>query len=127
VTPKIESAYTWREGLAMAARARSNGGRPAKCRYWISFDFGLGGDYGELYEWLDEKDAEECGIGVATFRSQMSRDEIADEIKSRLGGQKRARVYIISMAEGGKFILGSRKASQWTGYAVRNHSIADES
>jgi hypothetical protein len=34
---------------------------------WISFDFGLKGDYTGLYEWLDNKEAVECGIGLAYF------------------------------------------------------------
>ena len=112
----------------MATRAKTNGTRndPAKPRYWISFDFGLTASYGEFYEWLDAKDASECGIGVATFTSNLSRDEISAEIKEVLRSQNRPRVYLISMKHGGRFILGSRKSAPWTGYAAKNASVVDE-
>ncbi len=86
-------------------------------RYWLSFDLGLRGNYEELYEWLDDLDAKECGDGVATFLSTKSREQIADELSNLLGSDKKARAYIINMNQGGKFILGKRKVAPWVGYS----------
>ncbi len=86
-------------------------------RYWLSFDLGLRGNYEELYEWLDDLDAKECGDSVATFLSAKSREQIADELSNLLGSDKKARVYIINMNQGGKFILGKRKVAPWVGYS----------
>ena len=111
----------------MATTSKTNGNRKGTgSRYWVSFDFGLGANHRELYEWLDANDASECGIGLATFTSTRTRDEIAAEIKQVLRLRLRPRVYLISMKNGGRFILGSRKASPWTGFAVRNASVVDE-
>lgn len=112
----------------MAARAKTggNGKAAAKSRYWVSFDFGLGANHRDFYEWLDQKEASECGIGVATFTSALTREQITDEIKQVLRSQSRARVYLISMKHGGRFILGGRKASPWTGFAVRDAHAVDE-
>jgi hypothetical protein len=113
--------------MATASKSGTNGaGKGHGTRFWVSFDFGLGANYRSFYEWLDAKEASECGIGMATFTSPLSRDEIAIEIKKVLGNQFRPRVYLISMKYGGRFILGSRKASPWTGFAVRNASVVDE-
>jgi hypothetical protein len=112
--------------MAKEPKENENGNEPAKTRYWVSFDFGLGGNYREFYEWLDAREASECGIGVATFLSAHSRDEIAAELKQLLQRKYNPRIYIISRKEGGRFILGNRKASPWTGFAVRNPNVADE-
>ncbi|MGD0736231.1 MAG: hypothetical protein ABR976_13840 [Terracidiphilus sp.] len=112
----------------MATKSNKNSnGKETGSRYWVSFDFGLGANYREFYEWLDAKDASECGIGVATLTSPLTRDQIAAEIKQALRHQVRPRVYLISMKHGGRFIMGSRKASPWTGFAVRHASAVDES
>jgi hypothetical protein len=36
-------------------------------RVWLSYDLGIKGDYGDLYLWLDEHKALECGDSIATF------------------------------------------------------------
>ncbi len=86
-------------------------------RYWLSFDLGLRGNYEELYAWLDALDAKECGDSVATFLSDKSREGIAEELSTLLASDKKARIYIINMKRGGKFILGKRKAAAWAGYS----------
>jgi hypothetical protein len=86
-------------------------------RYWLSFDLGLQGNYDTLYEWLDRQDAGECGDSLATFRSDRTRDQLAKELKTILGETKSARVYLIDMKEGGRFVLGKRKVSPWKGFA----------
>jgi hypothetical protein len=105
-------------------------------RYWISFDLGLQGDYEPLYSWLDQQDykevgdregARECGDSVATFISEKSRDAVAREIKSRLGKQQlNARIYVISLDKGGRFVVGSRKLPPWKGYAAVESDSGDE-
>jgi hypothetical protein len=86
-------------------------------RYWLSFDLGLHGNYDALFEWLDKQEAQECGDSIATFRSVHSRDHITKELKDILRGTKNARIYLVNMKEGGRFILGRRKVSPWKGYA----------
>ena len=112
--------------MAAGPKSNENGNDPAKSRYWISFDFGLGGNYRDFYQWLDTREASECGIGVATFLSAQTRDDIASELKQLLRHQLNPRIYLISMKQGGRFILGGRKASPWTGFAVRDANAVDE-
>ncbi len=87
----------------------------AKKRVWLSYDLGLRGDYESLYEWLDEKGAEECGDSIATFITGQSREQLQHSLKGILAGSPKARVYIISGGVG-KFVFGKRKAAPWTGY-----------
>ena len=86
-------------------------------RFWLAFDLGLRGNYEELYGWLDNLGAKECCENVATFRSAKTREQILEEVSSILGSDRNARVYLINMRQGGKFVLGKRKASPWTGYS----------
>ena len=113
----------------MATRATTNGkgNKPAKTRYWISFDLGLMGDYSRVYEWLDSMDALECGPGVATITSAKSRDQLTTEIQRLFKSAPRARAYIISMKQGGRFVAGGRKAAPWEGFAVSTANALDES
>lgn len=112
----------------MATRAKANGkaNEIAKSRYWISFDLGLMGDYSHVYEWLDSLDAKECGPGVATIASSKSRDQLAAEIQRLFKGAPRARAYIISMKQGGRFVAGGRKAAPWEGFAISTANAVDE-
>lgn len=85
-------------------------------RYWLSFDLGLRGNYEDLYEWLDNMNAVECGDNLASFVTDKTREQIVKELRKFL---KNARVYIISKYKGkyvGKFVLGKRKQAPWTGY-----------
>jgi hypothetical protein len=85
------------------------------------------GNYRRLYEWLDSYGAEECGSGLATFKTAKSRDELAGELKKILVASLKARAYIISMKHGGRFVVGGRKVPQWRGYATPVSSEFDES
>jgi hypothetical protein len=87
----------------------------AKQRVWLSYDLGLRGDYESLYEWLDERSAEECGDSIATFLTTQTRDELQDSLVDVLEGSPKARIYIITKDGGGTFIFGKRKAAPWTG------------
>src|SRR5258705_495299 len=88
-----------------------------KKRFWISFDLGLSGNYTELYAWLDQKGAKECGDSVATFTSEKSRQQIKSELTRILNLKRNPRIYLISRKEGGRFIFGTRKVAPWTGFA----------
>jgi hypothetical protein len=99
----------------------------SRTRYWISVDLGLIGSYRKLYEWLDSNGAEECGSGLATFKTTKSRDKLSGELKKILAASPKARAYVISMKHGGRFVVGGRKAPQWGGYATPVSSELDES
>ena len=84
------------------------------------------GDYTSLYAWLDNHEAKECGEGVATFCSDASREEIANELSEILRDEPNPRVYIISKANGGRFFLGKRKFPPWKGFAEVEVDSGDE-
>ena len=86
-------------------------------RFWICFDLGLRGEYTELYAWLDQQRATECGDNVATFKSEKSREQITKELLKVLDVKRGPRVYIIDRHVGGRFVIGKRKVAPWTGYA----------
>jgi len=101
---------------------------PNKVRYWLSYDLGLRGNYEELYTWLDNLEARECGESAATFESVLNTEQIRAELKKILN--KEARIYLIGSIKGemrGKFILGRRKARPpWNGYAVEVDILSEE-
>ena len=96
-------------------------------RHWLSFDLGLRGNYEDLYEWLDNMEAKECGDSMATFVTEKTRKEIGEELSEFL--DKKARVYILGKYGKkfvGKFILGRRKQASWTGYGGPPFEVEEE-
>ncbi len=94
-----------------------------KERVWLSYDLGLRGNYDALYEWLDSKDARECGDSIATFKTDRTKEELKQELTGLLGDDKKVRVYLVTREAGGGFLLGHRRAAPWAGYfesAVEN-------
>lgn len=88
-----------------------------KKRYWLLFDLGLRGNYEELYTWLDNIQAFECGENLATFRDDKTPERIGKELAALLG--KKARIYLINESKGklcGTFLLGGRKRPPWAGH-----------
>jgi hypothetical protein len=90
-------------------------------RYWVSFDLALGANYDDLYRWLDENNAKECGDSLATFTSDSSMEEVQADLEGLSKSfDARARVYIIGKAKDkgytGKFVIGGRKQAPWAGY-----------
>jgi len=97
---------------------------------WISYDFGLKGDYPGLFTWLDNHKAVECGNGLAFFKyenvdSSSDTKELINKISSDLKDyvklSKSDRLYIIwkdglTRKVKGEFISGGRKQSPWEGY-----------
>jgi hypothetical protein len=112
----------------MATQGKTNGtsSEPSRTRYRISIDLGLMGNYNKVYEWLDSLDAKECGPGLATITSTKTRDQLAAEIQRLFKGAPRARAYLISMKEGGRFVVGGRKAASWEGFAASTANAVDE-
>lgn len=111
---------------------------------WISFDFGMKGDYDGLYKWLDKNDASERGYGLALVKnievpgSIKSKDkpdlEFLKYIKNQLSKNVKIgtndRIYMIwnsvnqNAARGG-FLFGNKKPSPWEGYAQKDQDILD--
>ncbi|MBT3069706.1 hypothetical protein KKP04_02325 [Rhodomicrobium sp. Az07] len=105
-----------------------------KSTIWISYDLGIQGDYENLYAWLDDKKAKECGDSFAVLTFEFT-DSLTKELKKELSEvvklDKRARVYVIyrdreTNKNKGKFIVGGRKAAPWTGYSHSSSDIVDE-
>ncbi len=106
---------------------------------WISYDFGLKGDYTGLFTWLDNYQAVECGHGLAFFKynfdSNQSSDlikKITSEIKEYVKLSKSDRVYIIWKDNAtnkvkGEFISGSRKQAPWEGYGKLKEDVTTDS
>ncbi|KJV27441.1 hypothetical protein [Luteibacter yeojuensis] len=102
---------------------------------WLSYDFGVKGDYDALYAYLDNAGAVECGDGLAYFEVEFSGTDA--ELESRLehelmGGlnlAKNDRIYVVFQREGGrvtgKFLVGSRKASRWQGFGHQDDNKED--
>ncbi|MBK7566220.1 MAG: hypothetical protein IPI31_00180 [Bacteroidetes bacterium] len=109
---------------------------------WISYDFGLKGDFTGLFTWLDNHDAVECGNGLAFFRYDISDTngktdteslikKITADIKDTVKLSKSDRVYIVvkdshTNKVKGEFINGNRKQSPWEGYGkLKGDNIID--
>jgi hypothetical protein len=110
-----------------------------KKSFWLSYDFGLRGNYTGLFTFLDNHDAIDCGNGLAYFLydnpSNLNSENLVDKIKLELSDlvapSPSDRVYMIWRDEEsttskvkGKFIFGNRKAAAWNGYSnlVKNNS-----
>ena len=92
---------------------------------WLSFDFGVRGDYEGMYQFLDAHNAKECGDSLAGFQYEHTGsllDYLKKDLKKRIEFDKRSRVYVIYLDKNdgkqkGRFIIGSRKSPPWTGHA----------
>ena len=101
---------------------------------FICFDFGLRGDFEGLYQWLDEKEAQERGYGIAVIKNysveaQIKTDlDFLNAVKLELSKVLKIgnsdRIYLIwNSFEGNKiksgFLYGKGKQSPWTGFAQK--------
>lgn len=111
---------------------------------WISFDFGMKGDYDGLYKWLDKHDASERGYGLALIQNIEVPAEIKNQenpdleflkyFKKQLSENVKIgtndRIYMIwnsvnkNAARGG-FLFGNKKPSPWEGFAQNDQDILD--
>lgn len=101
---------------------------------WISYDLGVRGDYEGIYTWLDEHGAIECGDSIAFLKYEFPEDLIESlkkDFKESIDVTKKTRVYVIwrdteTKKMKGRFILGTRQSSPWTGYAGGEEELEDE-
>jgi hypothetical protein len=97
-----------------------------KSAVWLSYDLGIQGDYPGIYEWLDERQANECGDNLAFFNYEYSGpllEALIADLKKSVEITKKTRIYVIYRDQEtkkmkGSFIFGGRKAAPWSGFAV---------
>lgn len=105
-----------------------------KSAVWISYDFGVRGDYEGIYTWLDDHGAIECGDSIAFLKYEFSGDLIQalkKDIKDSVDVTKKTRIYVIwrdptTEKMKGRFILGTRKSPPWTGHASGEEELEDD-
>ncbi|MCO6455115.1 MAG: hypothetical protein J5I93_07430 [Pirellulaceae bacterium] len=104
-----------------------------KTAIWISYDLGVRGDYEGLYAFLDSLDAKECGDSAAYLKFEYDHDLVAElkaTLEERVSLDRRARIYVVFPGETGKyrgrFVIGRRKRSPWSGYAGEESEEVDE-
>ena len=94
---------------------------------WICYDLGVRGNYELLYGWLDEHEARDCGPNLAFLKYEDKGSllkTLTAEINDLLKESRHARIYLIYRDDKtkkvkGSFIMGTRKAPAWSGYAAR--------
>jgi hypothetical protein len=94
---------------------------------WICYDLGVRGSYESLYTWLDEHEAQDCCGNVAFLKYEDNAalvESITAEIREVLKASPHSRIYLIYRDDKtktikGTFIMGSRKAAAWSGFAAR--------
>ena len=102
---------------------------------WLSFDFGLKGNYSALFTFLDNHKAIDCGNGLAYFvyenenhlKSEDLIEKLKDELKESVNPSSSDRIYVIwrdddksTSSVKGKFLFGNRKAPIWNGYSTKS-------
>lgn len=105
----------------------------ARRRIWLSYDFGITGNYDELYEWLDDHDAKECGRNIATLFYEYDSDLarcLREDLSTSVGFGSRSRIYVTYKDEQGtftgKFIVGNRKTAPWEGFGNSKDTENDD-
>lgn len=93
----------------------------------INYDLGLKGDYQNLYRFLDNYKALDCGNCNAALQIEVSEnnfDVICNEIKKKIESEvdisSNDRIYLtVTDSQNqmrGKFLFGLRKRAVWEGY-----------
>jgi hypothetical protein len=90
-------------------------------RFWLIFDIGLSTSFENLFAWLDDNDADECGDNAATFSSNKSVQTIVKELTAACQNGGGSRLYLVRRNVQGhgyvdRFIVGRRKAAPWSGF-----------
>ncbi|MCF6241291.1 MAG: hypothetical protein L3J74_08105 [Bacteroidales bacterium] len=99
-----------------------------KVSVWLNFDFGFSADYENLYMFLDENKAIECGSNLAYFEKDYKKDfvkHLKKQLSEKIIFKKTDRIYIIihyhkKILSG--FITGSQKHALWEGYAQKQNN-----
>jgi hypothetical protein len=105
-----------------------------KKRFWLSFDLGIDGGYGDFHGWLDTIAAKECGSTLSTFELEIGKREPKAAILSairRFGIRLRSkdRLYLIWLEHKkvrGEFIAGKRYRPPWAGSAPQSSRDTSE-
>ena len=103
----------------------------------LNYDLGLRGDYTNLFAFLDDMKAVDCGNCNAAFAMNFSQDlfdiiydELSHIISGRVNLETTDRIYmIVTDATGsmkGRFISGSRRRPLWEGYGAHAPNHTDE-
>lgn len=100
---------------------------------WISYDFGIGGDYPGLYRWLANHDAIECGDSMAFFKYSVPNDEslidlLKEDMAKNIVIDNKTRIYCVRKLNNkikGSFIFGNRKGNPWEGYGDVDKGVED--
>ncbi len=102
---------------------------------WLSYDFGLKGNYSALFAFLDNHKAIDCGNGLAYFiyenKNDLKSEELIDQLKKELeelvAPSSSDRIYVIWRNDDkpvasvkGKFLFGNRKTPVWNGYSTKS-------
>lgn len=103
-------------------------------RFWLSYDFGIDGDYDGLYAWLDSLEAVECGDSFCSFQIETGdgppETAVLRDIKKHVSLRKKDRVYLVWRRENGavtgKFVAGRRRRASWAGYAVNSSEESED-
>lgn len=94
---------------------------------WLSYDLGLKGDYENLYQFLDNYDAKECGDSIAFIKKFEYEDNFIKEFEKAISDTvditNGNKIYLVYKDDGtgsvkGKFLFGKRKKAPWEGYAI---------
>lgn len=108
---------------------------------WLSYDFGLKGNYSALFTFLDNYGAIDCGNGLAYLKydnkSQLNSEKLIEslqkEIMETVSPTSADRIYVIWRDDDesnakvkGKFIFGSRKTPAWNGYSTKKGSDQED-
>ncbi|MDR3262337.1 MAG: hypothetical protein LBT78_10970 [Tannerella sp.] len=105
-----------------------------KKAFWISYDFGLKGDYSGLYTWLDSVGAKECGDNFAFFIKECDGDlinTVKNDILKYVTPGKTDRIYLIYLDTDtqkmkGNFLFGRRKRAPWEGYSEGIGTVSED-
>ena len=107
-----------------------------KKAFWLSYDLGVGGDYENLYQWLDDHHAKPCGDNVAFFEYFYTGTGDIDvalerDLKRKIRLKPNNKLYLIRKDKKsdkvmGNFIYGKRSAAPWTGYGSLDKNLPDE-
>lgn len=101
---------------------------------WISYDLGVSGDYENLYAWLDDHGAKECGESLACFWFSGEGDvlrTLEKEIREAVSLNKRSRIYVVftdqhNEVKGARFVIGRRRRAPWEGYGTQTVEDVDD-
>jgi hypothetical protein len=109
---------------------------------WLTYDFGLKGNYAALFTFLDNHKAIECGNGTAYFiyknENNLNSEELINQLKNELqeivNPSSSDRIYAIwrnddttNATVKGRFLFGGRRnTAPWNGYSTVLSNIQEE-